>query len=210
MADNFNTLDRADGIQVSPDDTTPDLLDQKIVAGTNITLNTLNPGGDEQLEIVAAGGGGGGFSGALVSRSSTQSVSGSVDTIVNWNDEIYDTDTFHDTVTNNSRITIPAGVSRVRLYASCQFSIATGVDCSIFIIKNGEALGGNAPNYIGAGAFIGIDAGSGGVRNPSYYCSTAIIDVVQNDYFEAVVGADAAFNVQAGGTKTYFGIEVIE
>lgn len=61
MADNFNQLDRADGVQVSPDDTTPDLLDQKIVAGANITINTLNPGGDEQLEIVGGGGGGGGF-----------------------------------------------------------------------------------------------------------------------------------------------------
>src|SRR3989304_5413016 len=49
-----------DQVKVSSDDTTRDYLEAKIVAGTNITVTTLNPGGSEQLEISASGTGGGG------------------------------------------------------------------------------------------------------------------------------------------------------
>lgn len=40
-------------IAVSPDDTTLGDLETKLVAGTNITLTTLNPGGNETLEVNA-------------------------------------------------------------------------------------------------------------------------------------------------------------
>jgi len=43
--------------KISATDTTTDYLEEKIVAGSNITINVLNSGGDEQLEIVAAAGG---------------------------------------------------------------------------------------------------------------------------------------------------------
>ncbi len=43
-------------VKVSVADTTEDFLTNKITAGTNITLNILNPGGDEEIEIVAASG----------------------------------------------------------------------------------------------------------------------------------------------------------
>lgn len=44
-------------VKVSASDTTEDFLKNKLTAGTNITLNILNPGGDEEIEIVAAGAG---------------------------------------------------------------------------------------------------------------------------------------------------------
>lgn len=47
--------------KVTTNDTTPGFLATKVVAGTNITLNVLNPGANETLEIVAAGGGGGNY-----------------------------------------------------------------------------------------------------------------------------------------------------
>jgi hypothetical protein len=49
-----------DQVKVSSDDTTRDYLEGKVVAGTNVTITTLNPGGNEQLEISASGIGGGG------------------------------------------------------------------------------------------------------------------------------------------------------
>ena len=45
-------------VKVTTNDTTPDFLSNKVTAGAGITLNILNPAGDEELEIVAAGGGG--------------------------------------------------------------------------------------------------------------------------------------------------------
>lgn len=44
--------------KVTTNDTTPSFLDTKIQAGNNITLNVLNPGADERLEIVSTAGGG--------------------------------------------------------------------------------------------------------------------------------------------------------
>lgn len=46
-------------VRVSVDDTTPGFLEDKTAAGANITLTTLNPAGNEQLEIASTGGGGG-------------------------------------------------------------------------------------------------------------------------------------------------------
>ena len=43
-------------VAVSGDDTTPGNLEAKVVAGTNITLATLNPGANETLEISATSG----------------------------------------------------------------------------------------------------------------------------------------------------------
>ena len=49
-------------VKASAADTTPKVLDQKIAAGTNISLALLNPGADEQLQITASGGGAPGIS----------------------------------------------------------------------------------------------------------------------------------------------------
>lgn len=46
-------------VKVSDDDTTASTLDDKVVAGTDISVTVLNPGGNEQLEIAYAGSGGG-------------------------------------------------------------------------------------------------------------------------------------------------------
>lgn len=42
--------------KVSSDDTTTGFLEDKIVAGSNVTITTLNPGGNETLEISSTGG----------------------------------------------------------------------------------------------------------------------------------------------------------
>ena len=42
-------------VKVTENDTTPDYLANKIVAGQNIGLLVLNPGGDEKLEISVVG-----------------------------------------------------------------------------------------------------------------------------------------------------------
>jgi hypothetical protein len=42
-------------VKVRADDTTEGFLSSKLVAGANILINVLNPGGDEQIEIVASG-----------------------------------------------------------------------------------------------------------------------------------------------------------
>ena len=50
------------------------------------------------------------FRGCRVYKSANQSIANSTDTTVTWDLESFDTDGFHDNVTNNNRITIPAGL----------------------------------------------------------------------------------------------------
>ena len=57
----LNTAVDDDKVKVSANDTTPDFLDAKLVAGTNITLVENNDGGNETLTINASGGGGATF-----------------------------------------------------------------------------------------------------------------------------------------------------
>ena len=56
----FNVPANGDQLKISPDDTTKGYGEDKIVAGTGITINKLNPGANEQLEIVSTASGGGG------------------------------------------------------------------------------------------------------------------------------------------------------
>jgi len=49
------------------------------------------------------------FVGCHLYKSGTQSINNSTDTALTWDSEQFDTDTFHSTSTNTSRITIPSG-----------------------------------------------------------------------------------------------------
>jgi hypothetical protein len=62
--------------KISSDDTTPDYLDQKIIAGSNIVVTTQSPGGDEYLEISSTASGGGGSALEIKDEGSTLTASG--------------------------------------------------------------------------------------------------------------------------------------
>lgn len=49
------------------------------------------------------------FSGVLLDNNATQSIANNTATAITWSLETYDTDAFHSTSSNTSRITIPAG-----------------------------------------------------------------------------------------------------
>ena len=49
------------------------------------------------------------FVGCRLYKTGAQTISNATTTAMTWNAEVFDTDSFHDNVTNNSRITIPSG-----------------------------------------------------------------------------------------------------
>lgn len=49
------------------------------------------------------------FAGARVKKTTNQTINNNTTTTITWNDEDFDTNTYHDNVTNNSRFTIPSG-----------------------------------------------------------------------------------------------------
>lgn len=55
--DNFQNLNDENVVAVSDNDSTPDVLESKLVAGTNVTLTVNNDGGNETITIESAAGG---------------------------------------------------------------------------------------------------------------------------------------------------------
>lgn len=136
------------------------------------------------------------FRGALVTKSDSQSLIASSTTTLTWDGEVYDTDGFHDTVTNPSRFTIPPGVSVVRLKGSI-FTNALATILTAEFRKNGGPMPGGGGNRASTAQFVTS------VSAPVY--------VTAGDYFE-LVGYTSSSGITIGTNAhvTNFSIEVIE
>lgn len=134
-------------------------------------------------------GGAASFIGARAYNSTTQNISngsGDTHTAATLNSEEYDTDGFHSTSSNTSRMTIPSGKAgkyRVRGHAFFEAN-ATGIR-SVCIAKNGTKLRGSATRTLVPGATGGISAWGEWVG-----------DLAVGDYVELMVYQTS------GGTRT--------
>lgn len=135
-----------------------------------------------------------GFIGAKVTHSTTQS-SG----VLAFNTESYDTNGFHDTVTNNSRLTVPAGLGGKYLLVGWAESGTGGV---ISIRKNGSANAVAAHNTTYAGTISYIDDAVSGDYYELYKDTGT---VSQNTYspFFAIVKLDAGRVGSGVGARVY-------
>ena len=125
-------------------------------------------------------------------------------TAIPWDTDVYDSDGFHSLVTNNTRITIPAGQHfiKARLTASLGFlSIGSNMTVIVQIRKNGSL------EYNGVGA---INTNTGIASTAQVSCSTPVIPIADNDYFEVFVQVlgDAAVTIDA--SRSTFSIQVVE
>lgn len=144
------------------------------------------------------------FMGAQVYMSaSTAALNISAGYAVPFTAEAFDTDGFHDVVTNNTRLTIPAGlgIRRVKLHASVRFSsISAGSDNYIAIRKNGSDV------YYGSGS---LDAENSGMTSQILNAATTVVSVVDGDYFDLFVRtSDTSIIIEAD--RTVLTLEVIE
>lgn len=143
------------------------------------------------------------FRGALVHHNTTQAVTASVDTPCVFNSELYDTDGFHSTVSNTSRLTVPAGVTRIRLTGGIRFAPdATGVRFGVFW-KNGA--------FLTQSARVGVDVDS--AISHTLNLTSPVLTCVPGDYFELVAfhtSSTSPLNLEASSTGHFFAIEVIE
>lgn len=116
--------------------------------------------------------------------------------------EIYDTDSIHDNATNNSRLTVPAGVTRVRLIGQVEYAAnATGYR-KAFIRKGGVLFPGAPLSYI-----MAAPTGATLVQ-----VSSPVLTVSASEYFELGVqqSSGGALNVTSGDENTWFAMEIIE
>jgi len=152
-----------------------------LVYGTGSgALSRLGIGSSAQVLTVASGvpswatpAGGASFVGCSASASGSQSIANNTVTALTWNTEEFDTNTFHSTATNTSRLTIPSGKDGYYLFTASMYwdTNATGYR-SIVVKKNGSTTLLVLPELLGS------TVASGGAS------MSVIASAVATDYFE--------------------------
>lgn len=141
--------------------------------------------------------------GCLVKKSADQTAANYTAPVkLTFDTEVYDTDGFHDNVTNNTRLTVPAQLNGryARISGGIHISALTANSAiQLYTYKNNSAI------WIpGSGIMSQIANGS----NQVSFCSAPFV-VATNDYFEVelVVNGDTSVTVTSG--LTYFAIEIV-
>ena len=148
------------------------------------------------------------FRGCFVYLKATQTIANTTATKIDFSTaqstELYDTTAFHDPDTNSTRITIPAGVSKVRVNAGIPWiADATGWR-SLNILKNGVV------NYPGTGSKVLAAS-----IETEQQVTSGVIPVTPGDYFEIEVAQNSGGPLDVRGSSTsgaagWFAVEVAE
>lgn len=139
------------------------------------------------------------FSGAIVKKAADQtSANYLTETAVAWDSELYDVGGWHDNTTNNTRLTVPSGVSQVRLYGVInQSAIAVSEVQLISIRKNGTTR-------------VAQEVTPGGTTGMTISLDTPILDVSPGDYFELMYQNQPVDNITTiGSAASIFAIEKV-
>ncbi|MBI4822673.1 MAG: hypothetical protein HY805_00355 [Nitrospirae bacterium] len=142
------------------------------------------------------------FRGALVGKSGNVSLPASAWSTIAYDTEVYDTDNIHDNATNNSRLTVPSGVTKVRLTSVGAFT-ATGFTFACRLIKNGTT--------VICCSLTDAPVAPGG-EGPPYSLVSPVIEVAAGDYFEFQLNMNNARDLAATSSvhgPTQFGMEII-
>jgi uncharacterized protein YjlB len=142
------------------------------------------------------------FKGALVSKAADETAANyTAGVAVPWTSEIYDVGGWHSNATNNERLTVPAGVTKVRLAASLYIqAMSAGQSMAMSIKKNGSA------DVEGLGEHIGDSNGSSGSKS----ISSCVVEVVEGDYFELHYTHETDTSITVFATRSFFSIEAVE
>lgn len=194
--------DGADTITVAADaEYIRDTIGTALVAGTGTTV-TVNDAGDT---ITIAATGTGAFSGALVHKLNDQTTANySAGAMVAWDSEAsgYDTDSYHDTVTNNTRITI--GTTGKYVFAA-NITITSGT------ITGGEYArmmlnkAGSAGTMVAGGFLVIIELDP--QPNMSLNGRSAVIDCTAADYFELWLDTEADTSITVNAAGSWFSVQ---
>jgi hypothetical protein len=126
------------------------------------------------------------FVGCRAYASNDQNVANSTNVIIGFNNENFDSNSFHDNSTNNSRMTIPAGYGgKYQVFANLAYNGNTSGNRVVDILLNGSIV---ATSYSGASTTNAIT------------CTINLaMDLAVADYIQVQTSQDS------GGTRTVFG-----
>ena len=177
------------------------------LTGNTAIVGTLGvTGATTAVDLSATGTLGGklAYRGALAYLSADQNIGGNTPTILSFGNESYDTSSIHDNSTNPGRLTVPSGVTRVRVKAKVIFSAnATGIRKAT-ITKGGVVTYAGNPDEIK----------TAGTSTTTIYIESPVLTVVAGDYFEIYAtqtsGGTLGVLGSASGDYTWFAMEIIE
>lgn len=143
--------------------------------------------------------------GALVKKAADQTTADYTSfTAVAWDNEgtgCYDTDSIHDTVTNNTRLSVPSGISYVRLSFNLALSAVTADGWTTAAVsKNGST------SYPGR---ISITTESGNTSPALSGCSPPLPVVGGTDYFELGLQTEADNSITVAAASSWFAMELV-
>ncbi len=127
-----------------------------------------------------------------VTKSADQTITNSTSTIITWDNEDYDTDSMHDNITNNSRITIKTP-GKYSVMAQYEWTSNSSGKRIIDIMKNNTAVG--KANYLASGN--------------SQHTISFIGEFLVNDILEVRVFQDSGGNLDFLDNITYFEAHLI-
>lgn len=141
------------------------------------------------------------FRGCMAYKSADQTTANyTTPTAVTWDAEVYDTDSIHDNVTNTSRMTVPAGVTKVRVGATLALGVVTADNYAVgTITKNGATFVG-APN----------SAQESGTTSPTVTLASGVLAVTAGDYFETLLQLESDTSITVSAATSCFWMEIIE
>lgn len=142
------------------------------------------------------------YRGAVVYNSADQTISASTFTALTFDTEAIDTDSIHSTSSNTSRMTVPSGVTKVRLVGQCVMD-NTGANTyrELRIYKNGSLVTGPTLRS----SFTTGDGSSNSVWrivSPAVTCTSG-------DYFELFVYHTSSGSLSAYSNATWFEMQVL-
>ena len=137
--------------------------------------------------------------GVLATKSNTQAIVNATWTAVQWNATTYDMTPAFWVVGASTRLTIPYGVTQVKVGCTVMWDASSTGVRAVTAYKNGAAFVGNPYDLRQA---VGYDLFS--IVSPT-------ISVVKDDYFELMVYQTSGGNLNIGGSATfcYFYLEVV-
>ena len=142
-----------------------------------------------------------GARGALVRKSVDQTAANyTTATAVAWDQENYDTDTIHDNSVANTRLTVPTGVTKVRVSGQIVLASATANEFMQLQIQKGGTA-----SYDGAASLIT----SANVTTPMGNLSTPILTVSATEYFELFLRVAADTSITVTAATSWFAMEII-
>ena len=163
-------------------------VDARLGVGANGTVLTAASGEATGLQWAAPSAAS--FVGCNIYRTTgNQSIPDSTATAIDFNAESFDTDTFHDNVTNPSRVTIPSGKGGKYLFTAWASFVGNGTGYrDMQLLKNGTTLTGSSAVGWKPDA-TGYTAGTIAV----------ILNLVATDYLEVLVTQTSGGNLALVG-----------